>query len=138
MSEVELQLSGLKFSDTPETKVVQLPKMPSMQKRLVETVMTLPRTTLEEEFGRRNAAVDAVAAYCHFQEGGAVAMPRGRPPTQARGACPPLVAADAKKQALSAAMFLVFKGMRPTIFLVCLGEESLPFEKRVYSFASRC
>jgi len=78
VNEVELQLAGLKFSDTPEAKVLQLPEMPSMQKRLVETVMTLPGSTIEEELRRRNAAIDAVAAYCHFQEGGAVAMPRGR------------------------------------------------------------
>ncbi|KAI9771037.1 MAG: hypothetical protein M1839_002973 [Geoglossum umbratile] len=119
VNEVELQLSGLKFSDDPGTKF-----------------MTMPGTTVEEEFRRRNAAIDAVAAYCYFQEGGAVAMPRGRPPTQAKGACPQLMAADAEKQALSAAMLLVFTEKRPTICFVCLGEASLPFEKRVYSFAS--
>ena len=136
VNEVELQLSGLKFNDNPGTKVQVVDEMPLMQKRLVETVMTMPGTTVEEEFRRRNAAIDAVAAYCHFQEGGAVAMPRGRPSTQAKGACPQLVAADAEKQALSAAMLLVFTEKRPTICFVCLGEASLPFEKRVYSFAS--
>jgi hypothetical protein len=40
---------------------------------LAETVMTLPGTTVVEEFCPRNAAIDAAAAYCHFQEGGAVA-----------------------------------------------------------------
>ena len=63
-------------------------------------------------------------------------MPHRRPPTQAKEACPQLVAADAEKQALSAAMLLVFTEKRPTICFVCLGEASLPFEKRVYSFAS--
>jgi len=96
VNEVELQLSGLRFSDGPETSVQLADKIPPMQKRLVETVMTLPGTTVEE-FRRCNAAIDGVAAYCHFQEGGAVAMPRGRPPTQAKGACPQLVAADAEK-----------------------------------------
>ncbi|KAI9763719.1 MAG: hypothetical protein M1839_006317 [Geoglossum umbratile] len=136
MNEVELQLSGLKFNDNPGTKVQVVDEMPLMQKRLVETVMTMPGTTVEEEFRWRNAAIDAVAAYCDFQEGGAVAMPRGRPPTQAKGACPQLVAVDAEKQALNAAMLLVFTEERPTICFVCLGEASLPFEKRVYSFAS--
>jgi hypothetical protein len=36
-------------------------------------MMTLPGTTVVEEFCPRNAAIDAVAAYRHFQEGGAVA-----------------------------------------------------------------
>jgi hypothetical protein len=37
-----------------------------VQKRLVETVMTLLGKTVEEEFCRRNAAIDAVTAYCLF------------------------------------------------------------------------
>jgi hypothetical protein len=45
-------------------------------------MITLPGTTLEEEFRRRNAAIDAVAAYCYFQEGGAAARPRERPSTR--------------------------------------------------------
>ncbi|KAH8585592.1 hypothetical protein B0O99DRAFT_696323 [Bisporella sp. PMI_857] len=133
VNDIELQLSGLKFGDAPEAKV-QLPEMPPMQKRLVETILTLPGTTVEEELCRRNAAIDAVAAYCHFQEGGAVSMPREWPP--AKGACSRLVAANAEKQAVGAAMLRVFQDERPTICFVCLAEESLPFEKRVYSFAS--
>jgi hypothetical protein len=115
---------------------MQLPKMPSMQKRLVEIVMTLLGSTVEEEFCRRNAAIDAVASYCHFQEGGAVAMPRGRRSTQAQGSSSRMMVADAEKQALSAAMLLVFKEKRPTICFVCLGEKSLLVEKRVYLFAT--
>jgi hypothetical protein len=80
VSEVELQLSGLKFGNDPGTNVPLVEEMSLMQKRLAKTVMTLPGTTVEEEFCRRNAAIDAVAAYCHFQEGGAVAMSHGRPP----------------------------------------------------------
>ena len=79
MNEVELQLFGLKFSDGLDNKVQVMDKMPLMQKHLVGTVMTMPGTTVEEEFCRRNAAINAVAAYCHFQEGGAVAMPCRRP-----------------------------------------------------------
>jgi hypothetical protein len=104
--------------------------------------MTLPGTTVVEEFCRRNAAIDAVAAYCHFQEGGAVAMPRGRPstrkasPTPSKEANPQLAAAEAEKQALSDAMLLVFTEKRTTTCFLCLGEQSLPFEKRTYKFAS--
>jgi hypothetical protein len=102
--------------------------------------MTLPQTTLKEEF--RHAAIDAVAAFCKFQEGGAVVRSHGRPrttrasPTPAKEACPQLVATAAKKQALSAAMLSVFKDKRPTICFLCLREQSLSFEKRVKSFAS--
>ena len=41
-------------------------------------MIMLSGTALEEEFRRRNAAIDAVAAYFNFQEGGAAARPHGR------------------------------------------------------------
>jgi hypothetical protein len=141
VNEVELQLAGLKFCDDPGTSVPIVDEMPPMQKRLAATVMTLPGTTVEEEFRRRNAAISAVAVYCHFQEGGAVAMPRGRPstrkasPTPAKEINPQLAVAEAEKQALRDAMLLVFTEKRTTTCFLCLGEQSLPFEKRTYKFA---
>jgi len=143
VSEVELQLAGLKFDQEVKTDLASVDDMPPIQKRLVETIMTLPGKTLKEEFRRRNAAINAVAAYCKFQEGGDAARPRGRGrtamrkarPTPAKEICPELMAAAAEKQTLSAAMLSVFKEKRPTICFLCLGEENLPFEKRVYSFA---
>jgi hypothetical protein len=101
--------------------------------------MTLPGTTLEEEFRRRNAAIDAVAAYCKFEEGG---PPRGRRPARQASLFPSaktdpqLAAARAEDQALSAAMLSVFTEKRPLTCFVCLGRRSLPFEDRVYAFAS--
>jgi len=142
VNEIELQLSGLKFNQEVKTTLDLDEDMPPIQKRLVETIMTLPGTTLEEEFRRRNAAIDAVAASCNFQEGGAAARPCGRPstgrvsPTPSKETNPQLAAAEAEKQALSAAMLLVFTEKRPTICFLCLGEQSLPFEKRTKSFAS--
>ncbi|KAI9860342.1 MAG: hypothetical protein M1813_006231 [Trichoglossum hirsutum] len=115
----------LKFSDDSSTKVQMVDEMPLIQKCLVETVMTMPGMTMEEEFHWHNAAIDTIAA-----------MPRRRPPTQVNGACLQLMATDIEKQVLSAAMLLVFTEKRPTICFVCLGEASLPFEKRVYSFAT--
>jgi hypothetical protein len=44
--------------------------------------MTLPGPTLEEEFRRRSIAINEVAAYCEFQEGGAAARSGERPPTK--------------------------------------------------------
>ena len=43
--QVELQLAGLKFCDDPGTSVPIIDEMPPVQKRLAETVMTLPGTT---------------------------------------------------------------------------------------------
>ena len=116
--------------------------MPSIQKRLVETMMTLPGTSIEEEFRSRNAAIDAVAAYCHFPEEGAAARPRARPSTRRASPTPlkktnlQLAATEAEKQALSDAMLLVFTEKRTITCFLCLGEQSLPSEKRTYKFAS--
>jgi hypothetical protein len=49
---------------------------------------------------------------------------------------PQLTAAQAEKQALRDAMLLVFTKKRTTTYFLCLGEQSLPFEKRTYKFAS--
>ncbi len=116
--------------------------MPPIQKRSAETTMTLPGLTIEEEFCRRNTAIDAVATSCHFQEGGAAARPRARlsarraSPTPSKGTNPQLAAAEAEKQALSDAMLLVFTETKTTTCFLCLGEQSLPFEKHTYKFAS--
>jgi hypothetical protein len=114
VNQVELQLAGLKFNQEVKTNLDLADNMPPIQRRLVETMITLPGATLEEEFSRRNAAINAVAAYCKFQEGGDAARPRGRPPTTRasptppKETCPQLVAAEAEKQALSVAMLSVF------------------------------
>lgn len=56
-------------------------------------------------------------------------MVRGRPPTKQAYAAPvkevdpQVVAAEAEKQALDAAMLSVFKEKRPTVCFLCLGEK---------------
>ena len=49
VNEVELQLSGLKFDQDVKTNLDLADDMAPVQRRLVETMMTLPGTTLEEE-----------------------------------------------------------------------------------------
>ncbi|KAG9246656.1 hypothetical protein BJ878DRAFT_533103 [Calycina marina] len=142
VDEFERQLSGLKLNQNVKRTLDQNDEMPPLQKRLVETVMTLPGTTIEEEFRRRNAAINAVAAYCHLHEGGAAAIPCERSSTQRTSPMPlketnlQLAAVKAEKQALSDAMLLVFTEKRTTTCFLCLGEQGLPFEKRTYKLAS--
>jgi Protein of unknown function (DUF3435) len=66
VDEIERQLSRLKLSQDVKTILNQNDEMPPLQKRLAETVITLPGTIIDKEFRRRNAAIDAVAAYCYF------------------------------------------------------------------------
>jgi len=76
-------------------------------------MMTLPGTTLEEKFRQRNAAINAVAAYSKFQEGGAAAQPRRRPPTRNAS---PIPAKEAWHQALDRAKLSVYQ---KSCFFVC-------------------
>jgi hypothetical protein len=74
--EIELHLSGFKFDQDVKTSLDLANDMPLTQRRLVETIITLPVTTLEEETRWRNDTIDAVAAHYQCQEGGAVARSR--------------------------------------------------------------
>jgi hypothetical protein len=142
VNEIERQLSGLKLSQDMKTNLDQNNKMSPIQKHLAETLITLPGTTIKEEFRRRNTAINTVTAYYHFQEGGAAAQPRARPLTQKASPTPPketdpqLAAAEAEKQALSNAILLVFIEKRTTTCFLCLGEQSLPFQKHTFKFTS--
>lgn len=127
LREIEQHLSGIKFDQDVKTSLDLGDDMPPTQRRLVDTIITLPGTSLEEETRRRNKAINAVAAHCQFQEGGPVT--RGRPstkqecPTPAKEVDPQVAAAEAEKQALDAAMLSVFKEKRPTVCFLCLGEK---------------
>jgi hypothetical protein len=84
-----------------------------VQRRLAETMITVLGTTLEEEFRWRNAAINAVAIYCKFQEGGAAAQPHRRPPTRKASPIPakeasPIPAKEAWHQAFDKAKLSVY------------------------------
>jgi hypothetical protein len=116
--------------------------MPPIQKRLAETVITLPGTTLEEEIRQYNTAINIVTAYYYFQEGGAITCLYTRPsilrvsPMLLIEMNPQLAAAEAEKQALNNAILLVFIEKRTTTCFLCLGEERLRFARRISKFAS--
>ncbi|KAG0157513.1 hypothetical protein PDIDSM_4698 [Penicillium digitatum] len=75
--DIERQLTGGAVSDEPAREVLRKEfEMPSEQILLVETFFTWPTTdSLEDEWMRRNKAVDAGIQYCGFLEGGPL---RGR------------------------------------------------------------
>ena len=56
-----------------KTTLDQNDKIFPFQKHLAEIVIILPGTTIEEEFRYYNTAINIVATYCQFQEGGAAA-----------------------------------------------------------------
>jgi Protein of unknown function (DUF3435) len=68
--DIKQQLLGLKFNEDVKTNLESLDDKPLEQKRLIATVITLPAATLEDEMCQRNAAINAITAYCKVKEGG--------------------------------------------------------------------
>jgi hypothetical protein len=65
--EIQRRLPGVRLAVTAIKPLAFSDQVPIPQKRLIESLLNLPRSTLEEEMARRTEAVDAVAAYRQFQ-----------------------------------------------------------------------
>jgi hypothetical protein len=141
--DIERQLSGLNYNKDAKTNLESLDDKPLEQKRLIATVMTLPAATLEDEMLRRNAAINAITAYCKVEEGGCDSPSRKRGWTHATSTIVqfeenthPLVVTKPGHQAFNAAMLSVYQEERPTICFLCLGKQNLPMSKRIQSFST--
>jgi len=132
---IEEQLAGIKIEKKPKVLSYFSDATSPEQRRLIETmILTPPGSTYEEEVKRRNNAIDAVAAYCEVEEG--ETPKRGRPRRPKTVAIKQEDTRSPQEMELEAAMLLVLKEERPKICFLCLGNESLPFEKRTYSFST--
>jgi Protein of unknown function (DUF3435) len=131
--EIELQLSGIKISETPKFLPYFSEDSLPEQKRLIESLMLMPPgSTYDEEVQRRNCAISAVTTYCKVEEG---------PTPRSRNSRPAAVkqeteALSQQDRALEAAMLSVLKVKRPTICFLCLGNTSAPLEQRIQSFST--
>ncbi|KAI2476880.1 DUF3435 domain containing protein [Pyrenophora tritici-repentis] len=106
--DVEQQLAGLETKDNLElVHEVMLPA----QGDLVDSVLSTPGTTIEEEMDRRNRAIRAVTLYCGVEEGGMNPIRRGG---RSRNATPPAKSQlEYEEEALEAAKVSVYKEKRP-------------------------
>jgi hypothetical protein len=128
--------------DTKQAVAESLIERTAQHKRLIETVMSLPGLTLEDKTNRRNAAINAIIAYCTTEEGGNYRPNRQRwsnnrlasPPIKSEEDIQPTVATEPLKEKLDRAILLVYKDKRPKICFLCLGNEHRLINKRVYSF----
>lgn len=105
-------------------------------------MITLSKTIIEEEFHCCNVTINAVTVYCHFQKEKAVTQSCVRlsmqkvSSTLLKKTNLQLTAAEAKKQALSNAMLLMFTEKRIIICFLCLKKQSLLFKKCTFKFVS--
>lgn len=130
--DIEIQLCGGKFKEMIKTDLRQSSERSQQHMELIESIMSLPGSSLQEEIQRRSEAIRAVAAYCHFEEGG---MSRHHKvgPCASYG---PREAVNTDEQTLKEAKEVFNKEKRPTICFICLGNEALTTRKRAYRFSS--
>ena len=97
---------------------------------LIDAILTLPETSLENENRRR---INAITAYCGIEEGPAShRIQCGRP---VKDDSPPVLKAK-EPDALSQAIRSIKREKRPTKCFVCLGNLSLTLRERVASYAT--
>ncbi|KAJ5248104.1 hypothetical protein N7524_012064 [Penicillium chrysogenum] len=146
MLEVQRQLSETKLAESVTTKLRHAEELPEPQKRLIERILTLPSPTLDQEMCRRTEAIDAVAAYCQFEEGITCRLPQNKrveshvaesgyvddqkpesetSEVQTKSASP-----------LENAIRSVTKDNRPLFCFICVGQQNLALKKRVQLFSS--
>ncbi|KAI9889389.1 MAG: hypothetical protein M1814_005325 [Vezdaea aestivalis] len=137
--DIERQLSGGGFEKELKMQLESSVELTPEHKRLIETIMSLPGSTIEEEIDRRNSAINAIAAYCTVEEGG-----NYRPRRQINPAKIPLRPKSPKENkssqdtesALQKAIVSVYQERRPKVCFLCLGNEKLPLEKRMYAYSA--
>jgi len=66
--DIESQLAGLGFVEDPAIRKSNRPRLPA-QKRLMEALTAPVETTVEGQHRRRDAAINAIVAYCAVIEG---------------------------------------------------------------------
>ncbi|KAJ5820533.1 hypothetical protein N7474_006124 [Penicillium riverlandense] len=142
----ERQLAGKVVDEEVIGALQRTGYMATQHMTLIDAVLTMPGTTVEKEYKRRIAAINAVVAVCYAEEG-APSRPRVTPKRSADtvdmppGAPVPkkqkTVASDAEDDAFSRAIASVCVKSpkeRPTICFICLGNPMLPESGRLRKF----
>ncbi|USP82191.1 hypothetical protein yc1106_09465 [Curvularia clavata] len=129
--DIQQQLLGKGFEEKMET-VPKESQRTQGHERLILAATSPPESSVAAEMTRKVEAINAVKDYCSFEEG---EMPRRR----AEDPCAnykPQETDDTRKKAIEEAKDVFFKENRPKICFICLGNEGLVLEKRLYCFAS--
>jgi hypothetical protein len=140
MLEIKRQLSGIGQQDSSPKPLKCSNDVPLPQQRLINSLLSLPRSTIEEEMLRRTEAINAVAEYSQFQEGDTCRLPREKRPkdssenSQLKNETPDTI--DQQECPLESAIRSAMKDHRPLFCFICLGQPNLDVPKRTQKFAS--
>ncbi|OGE48455.1 hypothetical protein PENARI_c028G03021 [Penicillium arizonense] len=139
----ERQLSGKMVDEEVKVALESTGYMTPQHMTLIDTVLTMPGTTVEKEYERRIAAINAVIAVCDAEEG----APSRPTVTQKRSAdaanMPPAASLPKRKNPIHshksddtfseaiASVCVKSPTERPTICFICLGSPRLPQSDRL-------
>jgi hypothetical protein len=129
----ERQLAGLVVDEDTRGALERWEQMTPEHLLLIDAILTLPETSLENEYRRRIGAINAITAYCGVEERPlSRRFQRGRPLEDDSS----LVVKVEEPDALSQAILSIKTEKRPTKCFVCLGNPSLTLRERVASYAT--
>lgn len=136
VKDIEQQLSGLKFSENVKVKLESASNRTPEHTRLIECIVSLLGSTIEEEMQRFSDAVNAVIAYCKIEEGNACSVRH-----QARSIKSSLSPQSSRaigpfNERLEVAIVSVYEEKRPRICFLCLGNEKKIIEERTHAFST--
>jgi hypothetical protein len=143
----ERQLAGKVVDEEVMGALERTGYMTPQHMTLIDTLLTMPGSTVEKEYQRRIAAINAIIAFCDVEEGSPTKRPKI---TQKRRATDDLPSTPpAKKQECTtpgeemttlshaiASVCIKAPNERPTICFLCLGNPRLPERERVKSFGT--
>jgi hypothetical protein len=127
------QLSKKMVNEDTQNALERLDQVTLEHLLLINAILTLPKTSLENENQRRIAAVNAITAYCDIEKGPASRrIQQGRP---VKDDSPPVLKPE-EPDVLNQVIRSIKREKRPTKCFVCLGNPSLTLRERVASYAA--
>ncbi|KAJ5904727.1 uncharacterized protein N7473_001643 [Penicillium subrubescens] len=142
----ERQLSGKVVDEEVMGALQRTGYMTPQHMTLIDSILTMPGTTVTKEYERRIAAINAVIAVCDAEEGApsrpgasqkrsvdAVDTPPASPLPKRQKSTPSDESDDRFSQAI-ASVCVKSREERPTICFICLGKAKLPESKRLQTY----
>jgi hypothetical protein len=139
----ERQLSGKVVDEEVIDALERTGYMTLQHMTLIDTILTMPGTTIEKEYQRRIAAINAVIAFCDAEEGSPsrsrvpqkrsadiVSMPQAAPLPKRQKSPPSDKSDDTFSQAI-ASVCIKSPKERPNICFLCLRNPNLPEKRRL-------
>jgi hypothetical protein len=132
----ERQLSGKVVHEETREALQRSYQMTPEQLLLIDSILTLPETSLEKEHQRRITAINAVTVYCGVEEGKPYRhVQSGQPPRDVT-VKPENVLVSASESLLHEAVLSIKTDKRPTKCFLCLGNPNLTIRERAVSYAT--